>query len=90
MRRIVMGRNPEVEMPRYGLEELPRPVVTFLLNECRQKPRDALIECLRELADDGIVRYETDASGLPVFSMLAPAAAPRHRAPAVRCCPLRR
>ena len=60
-------------MPRYGLEELPRPVVTFLLNECRQQPRDALIECLRELADDGVVRYETDASGLPVFSVLAQA-----------------
>ena len=60
-------------MPRYGLEELPRPVVTFLLNECRQKPRDALIECLRELADDGVVRYETDAAGLPVFSLLAQA-----------------
>jgi hypothetical protein len=60
-------------MPRYGLEELPRPVVTFLLNECRQEPRDALIECLRELADDGVVRYETDAAGLPVFSLLAQA-----------------
>ena len=66
-----MGRNPGVELPRYGLEELPRPVATFLLNECRQQPRDALIECLRELADDGVVRYETDASGLPVFSVLA-------------------
>jgi hypothetical protein len=58
-------------MPRYGLEELPRPVATFLLNECRRNPRDALIECLRELADDGVVRYETDAAGLPVFSLLA-------------------
>ena len=66
-----MGRSPGVEMPRYGLEEVPRPVVTFLLNECRRNPRDALIECLRELADDGVVRYETDATGLPVFSLLA-------------------
>ena len=68
-----MGRSPGTEMPQYGLEELPRPVVTFLLNECRQQPRDALIECLRELADDGVVRYETDAAGLPVFSLLAQA-----------------
>jgi hypothetical protein len=68
-----MGRSPGVEVPQYGLEELPRPVVTFLLNECRQKPHDALVECLRELADDGVVRYETDAAGLPVFRLLAQA-----------------
>lgn len=60
-------------MPRSGLEELPRPVVTFLLNECRQEPRDALVACLRELAEDGVVRYETDAAGLPAFSLLAQA-----------------
>jgi hypothetical protein len=60
-------------MPQYGLEELPRPVVTFLLDECRQEPREALIECLRELAADGVVRYETDAAGLPTFSLLAQA-----------------
>jgi hypothetical protein len=57
-------------MPPPGLEELPRPVVTFLLNDCRQEPRDALIACLRELAEDGVVRYETDAAGLPVLSLL--------------------
>lgn len=68
-----MGRNPGVEPPPHGLEELPRPVVTFLLNECKQEPRDALVACLRELAEDGIVRYETDAAGLPVFSLLAQA-----------------
>lgn len=68
-----MGRNPGIETPRHGLEELPRPVVTFLLNECKQEPRDALIECLRELAEDGVVRYETDAAGLPAFSLLAQA-----------------
>jgi hypothetical protein len=68
-----MGWNPGTQLPQHGLEELPRPVVTFLLNECRQKPRDALIECLRELAEDGVVRYETDAAGLPAFSLLAQA-----------------
>jgi hypothetical protein len=66
-----MGRNPETQLPRNGFEELPRPVATFLLNGCRRAPRDALIECLRELADDGVVRYETDAAGLPAFSLLA-------------------
>ena len=44
-------------MPSGGLEELPRPVVTFLMNNCKQEPRDALIECLRELAKDGVIRY---------------------------------
>ena len=68
-----MGRDPRVEMPRPGLLELPRPVVTFLLHGCRQEPRDALIECLRELANDGVVRYETDDAGRPVFSLLAQA-----------------
>ena len=68
-----MGRNPGAETPRHGLEELPRPVVTFLLNDCKQEPRDALVACLRELAEDGVVRYETDAAGLPVFSLLAQA-----------------
>lgn len=68
-----MGGNPGAEMPWPGLEELPRPVAAFLLNGCRQEPRDALIECLRELADDGVVRYETDDAGLPVFSLLAQA-----------------
>jgi hypothetical protein len=74
-----MGRNPETQLLRHGLEELPRPVATFLLNECRRNPRDALIECLRELADDGVVRYETDTAGLPVFSLLA--VAPRSGRP---------
>jgi hypothetical protein len=60
-------------MPPTGLEELPRPVVTFLLNDCRPEPRDALIACLRELAEDGVVRYETDAAGRPVFSLLGQA-----------------
>jgi hypothetical protein len=68
-----MGRDPGMQMPPGGLEELPRPVVTFLLRECRQEPRDALIECLRELAADGVVRYETDAAGLPTFSLVAQA-----------------
>ena len=44
-------------MPSDGLEELPRPVVSFLMNNCKQEPRDALIECLRELAKDGVIRY---------------------------------
>jgi hypothetical protein len=73
MEDFVMGRNPGTQMPPCGLEELPRPVVTFLLNECRQEPRDALIDCLRELAADGVVRYETDAAGLPTFSLIAQA-----------------
>jgi len=68
-----MGWNPGMQMPPHGLEELPRPVVTFLLSQCRRNPRDALIECLRELAEDGVVRYETDAAGLPAFSLLAQA-----------------
>src|SRR5215469_8447233 len=67
-----MSRDPGMQMPGYGLDELPRPVVTFLLRECRQQPRDALIECLHELAADGVVRYETDA-GRPAFSLVAQA-----------------
>jgi hypothetical protein len=68
-----MSRNPGPQLPQYGLEELPRPVAIFLLNDCRQEPRDALIECLRELAADGVVRYETDAAGRPTFSLAAQA-----------------
>jgi hypothetical protein len=69
-------------MPQYGLEEVPRPVLGFLLDGCKQKPREALIECLRELADEGLVRYETDATGMPVIrrglaALRAPAAALR-------------
>jgi hypothetical protein len=52
-----------------SLEELPRPVVTFLMNGCKQQPRDALIECLRELAADGVVRYEVDGAGLPLIGL---------------------
>jgi uncharacterized protein (TIGR04222 family) len=39
------------------------------MNGCKQQPRDALIECLRELAADGVVRYEVDAAGLPLIGL---------------------
>lgn len=69
-------------MPQYGLEEVPRPVAAFLLDECKLKPREALIECLRELADEGLVRYETDATGMPVISVGADS--PRSGRPLLR------
>jgi hypothetical protein len=56
-------------MSQHVFEELPRPVVAFLLGGCRLRPDDALAGCLRELADEGLVRYQTDASGMPVFSL---------------------
>lgn len=59
--------------PGYGLEEVPRPVVAFLLGDCKLKPHEALTGCLRELADEGLVRYETDAAGMPVISLGAQA-----------------
>jgi hypothetical protein len=58
-----------VQMPQVGLEEVPRPVVAFLLGGCKLRPRDALADCLRELSDESLVRYETDPAGLPVFSL---------------------
>jgi hypothetical protein len=70
-KEITMGRYPGLKTPPCGLEELPRPVVTFLMNGCKQEPRDALIECLRGLAEDGVVRCETDAAGLPAFRVLS-------------------
>ena len=65
-----------------GLEEVPRPVVAFVLGGCRLKPREALIECLRELADEGVVRYETDATGMPVIGLGADS--PRSGRPLLR------
>jgi hypothetical protein len=56
-------------MPPHVFQELPRPVVAFLLAGGKRKPREALIDCLRELADEGMVRYETDPGGLPVISL---------------------
>jgi len=70
------------KMPQYGLEEVPRPVVAFLLDGCKLKPREALIECLRELADEGLVRYETDATGMPVVGLGADS--PRSGRPLLR------
>jgi len=64
-----MGVDQGVRMPQYGLEELPRPVVAFLVGGCKRRPREALIDCLRELADEGLVWYETDAAGMPVISL---------------------
>jgi hypothetical protein len=58
-----------VQMPQLALEEVPRPVVAFLLGGCKLRPRDALADCLRELSDEGLVRYQTDPAGLPVFSL---------------------
>ncbi len=55
--------------PTDGLEELSRPVVAFLLGDCKLPPHEALTGCLRELADEGLVRYETDAAGMPVISL---------------------
>ena len=52
---------------------MPRPVVAFLLGGCKLKPHEALTGCLRELADEGVVRYETDAAGMPVISLGAQA-----------------
>ena len=72
----------ELEMPRYGLEEVSRPVVAFLLEGCRLQPREALIACLRELADEGVVRYETDATGMPVIGLGADS--PRSGRPLLR------
>lgn len=56
-------------MPPHVFQELPRPVTAFLLAGCKRKPREALIDCLRELADEGLVRYETDLAGLPLISL---------------------
>jgi hypothetical protein len=44
-------------MPPHVFQKLPRPVTAFLLAGCKRKPREALINCLRELADEGLVRY---------------------------------
>ena len=52
---------------------MPRPVVDFLLSGCKLEPHEALTGCLRELADEGLVRYETDAGGTPVISLGAQA-----------------
>ena len=64
-----MSVDQGVKMPPYGLEELPPPVVAFLLGGCKLRPREQLVDCLRELADEGLVRYETDAAGMPVISL---------------------
>jgi hypothetical protein len=58
-----------VTVPQLGLEEVPRPVIAFLLGSCKLRPSEALAGCLRELSDEGLVRYETDPTGMPVFSL---------------------
>jgi hypothetical protein len=56
--------------PQRRAEEFPRPVVTFLLNRCRLSLRQALVDCLRELDNEGLVRFETQG-GTPVISLVA-------------------
>jgi hypothetical protein len=64
-----MAVDRGVEMPLNELEEMPRPVVAFLLAGCKLRPHEALAGCLRELADEGLVRYQTDGAGVPVISL---------------------
>ncbi len=49
--------------------ELPQPVVAFLLNDCKLAPKEALVGCLRGLADEGLVRFETNDGGTPIISL---------------------
>jgi hypothetical protein len=53
------------------LEELPRPVVTFLVSGCKLSLRQAFVGSLRELDKEGLVRFEPDAGGTPVLSFIA-------------------
>jgi hypothetical protein len=58
-----------VRMSQHRTGELPQPVVAFLLSDGKIRPREALAECLRGLADEGLVRYETDPNGTAVVSL---------------------
>jgi hypothetical protein len=57
------------QMRQLDPQKLPPPVVAYLLSRCRLSPREALVSCLRELAAEGLLRLETDASGAPVISL---------------------
>ena len=62
-----MGQQAPI-LPR-RLEELPAPVVAFLVNRCRVSLRLALVGCLRELDKEGLVRFEAVAGGTPVVGL---------------------
>lgn len=57
------------QVQQSGRPELPPPVIAFLLGRCKLSPRETLVGCLRELAAEGLVRLETDASGTPVVAL---------------------
>jgi hypothetical protein len=66
-----MGQQAGISQRR--LEELPSPVVAFVVNRCRLSLRQALVGCLRELDKEGLVRFEAVAGGMPVASLGADA-----------------
>lgn len=81
-KRFLTDTGRGAENAAYALEEVPRPVLAFLLDGCRLKPHEALAECLRELAEEGLIRYETDAGGIPVIGLGADS--PRSGRPLLR------
>jgi hypothetical protein len=71
---VSMGQQGDTSqhgLEQRRLEELPRPVVTFVTGGCKISLRQALVSCLRELEKEGIVRFEPDAGGIPVISVRA-------------------
>ena len=51
-------------MPPHVFQELPRPVTAFLLAGCKRNPREALSDCLSELADEA-GSVAADGAGFP-------------------------
>jgi hypothetical protein len=62
-----MGQQAGISQRR--LEELPSPVVAFLVSRCRLSLRQALVACLRELDKEGLVRFEAISGGIPVAGL---------------------
>jgi hypothetical protein len=50
--------------------ELPPALVTFLLGDCGYSA-EVVTRCLLELADEGVLRFEPDAGGIPTISLSA-------------------
>jgi hypothetical protein len=66
---LSMSMGQQVGISQRRLDELPSPVVAFLVNRCRLSLRHALVGCLRELDKEGLVRFEAIAGGMPVVSL---------------------
>jgi len=64
-----MGLSQQAGISQPRLDELPRPVVAFLVNRCRLSLRQALVSCLRELDAEGLVRFEVVGGGMPVVTL---------------------